>query len=268
MKLFSQWGGKVNSWINFTSRIWETASKQSSCSFSSLKKKKSNSEELNRWMDFFSQFLIALIQLSLTHISASTRFSAVMHPPALLPSRPRAVQLWGDRDRAPTMSADAVCRAELDSEHHSELCDMVASMDVTASRMTPPNGYRPGPPRTTGGNRVRLSDRKLSLQERGSRIARQPTIETKRVSITDADVRSHELNVVRNLAQHLWYLNSPFNLCRTVCSLTSISWRKRLERWSVWWSVWCYSSYLSVSVSVKLFYLQPAGFIWSGEVGV
>uniref|UniRef100_A0A672Y6M0 calcium/calmodulin-dependent protein kinase n=1 Tax=Sphaeramia orbicularis TaxID=375764 RepID=A0A672Y6M0_9TELE len=77
------------------------------------------------------------------------------------------------------MSADTACRAELDSEHHSELADQVAAMNVAANRMTPPNGYRT--------HRPRLSDRKLSLQERGSRIARQPTIETKRVSITDAD---------------------------------------------------------------------------------
>uniref|UniRef100_A0A672GPW3 non-specific serine/threonine protein kinase n=1 Tax=Salarias fasciatus TaxID=181472 RepID=A0A672GPW3_SALFA len=38
-----------------------------------------------------------------------------------------------------------------------------------------------------GAQRGGLSDRKMSLQERGSRMARQPTIETKRVSITDAD---------------------------------------------------------------------------------
>ncbi|XP_058489000.1 calcium/calmodulin-dependent protein kinase kinase 1b isoform X1 [Solea solea] len=75
-------------------------------------------------------------------------------------------------------------RAELDSEHHGELADLVAAMNVAANRMTPPNGSRSGPPRTA---RPRLSDRKMSLQERGSRVARQPTIETKRVSITDAD---------------------------------------------------------------------------------
>lgn len=85
------------------------------------------------------------------------------------------------------MSADTVCRAELDSEYHGELADLVAAMNVTANRMTPPNGYR--------SHRARISDRKMSLQERGSRMARQPTIETKRVSITDADVRSPELTV-------------------------------------------------------------------------
>ncbi|KAG8001856.1 Calcium/calmodulin-dependent protein kinase kinase 1 [Nibea albiflora] len=80
------------------------------------------------------------------------------------------------------MSADTSCRPELDSENPGELADLVAAMNVASNRLTPPNGYRSGPPR-----RARLSDRKMSLQERGSRIARQPTIETKRVSITDAD---------------------------------------------------------------------------------
>ncbi|CAL8347495.1 unnamed protein product [Arctogadus glacialis] len=76
-------------------------------------------------------------------------------------------------------------RAEPDSEN-SELADMVAAMSTTSSHMTPPNGYRSGPHRTTP-HRLTMSDRKLSLQERGSRGARQPTIETKRVSITDGE---------------------------------------------------------------------------------
>uniref|UniRef100_A0A3Q3JUM4 calcium/calmodulin-dependent protein kinase n=1 Tax=Monopterus albus TaxID=43700 RepID=A0A3Q3JUM4_MONAL len=75
------------------------------------------------------------------------------------------------------MSADTACRSELDSEHHGELADLVAAMNVAANRATPPNGSRSGAPRL----------RKMSLQERGSRVARQPTIETKRVSITDTD---------------------------------------------------------------------------------
>ncbi|TWW76995.1 Calcium/calmodulin-dependent protein kinase kinase 1 [Takifugu flavidus] len=82
------------------------------------------------------------------------------------------------------MSADTSCSLEPDAEHHAELADMVATMSMAPSRMTPPNGFRSGPPRTTGP--LRASDRKMSLQERG-RIARQPTIETKRVSITDTD---------------------------------------------------------------------------------
>ncbi|CAL8374195.1 calcium/calmodulin-dependent protein kinase kinase 1b [Gadus morhua] len=76
-------------------------------------------------------------------------------------------------------------RAEPDSEN-SELADMVAAMSTTSSHMTPPNGYRSGQNRTTP-HRLTMSDRKLSLQERGSRGARQPTIETKRVSITDGE---------------------------------------------------------------------------------
>ncbi|XP_040025136.2 calcium/calmodulin-dependent protein kinase kinase 1b [Gasterosteus aculeatus] len=60
----------------------------------------------------------------------------------------------------------------MDSELHGELADSVAAMNVAAT----------GAPTTS-----RLSGRKMSLQEKGSRIARQPTIETKRVSITDAD---------------------------------------------------------------------------------
>ncbi|XP_029302457.1 calcium/calmodulin-dependent protein kinase kinase 1b [Cottoperca gobio] len=75
------------------------------------------------------------------------------------------------------MSADTVCRAEQDSEHMGELADLVAAINVT-----PPDGYRSGAPRTT-----RVSHRKMSLQERDCRMPREPTIETKRVSITDAD---------------------------------------------------------------------------------
>ncbi|KAM6931798.1 calcium/calmodulin-dependent protein kinase kinase 1b [Lycodopsis pacificus] len=79
------------------------------------------------------------------------------------------------------MSDDTVSRTELDSENNGELADLVAAMNVAANT-TPPNGNRSGGPST-----ARFSGRKMSLQERGSRIARQPTIETKRVSITDAD---------------------------------------------------------------------------------
>lgn len=87
------------------------------------------------------------------------------------------------------MSADTVSRPDLDPEHNGELADLVAAMNIATNRVTSPNGYKSGPPRTTSTQRARLTDRKLSLQERGSRLARQPTIETKRVSITDADVR-------------------------------------------------------------------------------
>ncbi|XP_068440601.1 calcium/calmodulin-dependent protein kinase kinase 1b [Clinocottus analis] len=81
------------------------------------------------------------------------------------------------------MSADTVCKTEQDSENNGELADLVAAMNVAANRTATTNGtYRSGGPRVT-----RVSDRKMSLQERGSRMPRQPTIETKRVSITDVD---------------------------------------------------------------------------------
>ncbi|KAK2912302.1 calcium/calmodulin-dependent protein kinase kinase 1b [Channa argus] len=85
------------------------------------------------------------------------------------------------------MSATAACRSEQDSEHHSELADLMAAMNEATNRMTPPNGYRSNGLRTTSSHRAQISGRKMSLQERGSRMARQPTIETKRVSITGID---------------------------------------------------------------------------------
>ncbi|XP_069017300.1 calcium/calmodulin-dependent protein kinase kinase 1b [Embiotoca jacksoni] len=77
--------------------------------------------------------------------------------------------------------------ADMDPEQNGELGDLVAAMNVAGNRITPSNGHKSGPPRTAGARRAHLFDRKLSLQERGNRMARQPTIETKRVSITDAD---------------------------------------------------------------------------------
>ncbi|XP_076002297.1 calcium/calmodulin-dependent protein kinase kinase 1b [Genypterus blacodes] len=82
------------------------------------------------------------------------------------------------------MSSGPGCRREPDSEHHAELADLVEAMNVASDRKAPLNGYRSGAPRA--GDLAR-AHRKMSLQERGSRGARQPTIETKRVSITDAD---------------------------------------------------------------------------------
>uniref|UniRef100_A0A8C7TUV3 Protein kinase domain-containing protein n=1 Tax=Oncorhynchus mykiss TaxID=8022 RepID=A0A8C7TUV3_ONCMY len=87
------------------------------------------------------------------------------------------------------MSEDTDGLAELDSEHNAELADMVAAMSMASNRMTTPNGHRrpPAPAR----RKLSLSDRKLSLQERSTqpREARQPTIESKRVSISDSQVR-------------------------------------------------------------------------------
>ncbi|XP_028321169.1 calcium/calmodulin-dependent protein kinase kinase 1b isoform X2 [Gouania willdenowi] len=84
------------------------------------------------------------------------------------------------------MTTDADCRSELDSDH-CELAEMMAAINMAASHVSPTNGYRSGTPRTAGVHKSRLSDRKMSLQERGNRIPRQRTIETKRVSITGAD---------------------------------------------------------------------------------
>lgn len=74
---------------------------------------------------------------------------------------------------------DPGCGADMDSENPTELEDLVAAINITANRLTPPNGFRTQRPPLT------QSYRKMSLQER--RMTRQPTIETKRVSITDAE---------------------------------------------------------------------------------
>ncbi|TRY89428.1 hypothetical protein DNTS_010828 [Danionella cerebrum] len=102
-----------------------------------------------------------------------------------IPSLRRTTESMTD---VPLMSVDTASRLDLDAEYNAELADMVAAMSVTPSRLTPPNGYRTTP------HRLNLSDRKLSLQERCSyqngahpRMARRPTIESKRVSISDAD---------------------------------------------------------------------------------
>ncbi|XP_019723212.1 calcium/calmodulin-dependent protein kinase kinase 1b isoform X2 [Hippocampus comes] len=67
----------------------------------------------------------------------------------------------------------SVMSEDPDAEHRGELADVLAAMSVKAAP-------------DAASRRARLSDRKLSLQERGGRVVRQPTVETKRVSITDA----------------------------------------------------------------------------------
>ncbi|KAJ8368369.1 hypothetical protein SKAU_G00083970 [Synaphobranchus kaupii] len=84
------------------------------------------------------------------------------------------------------MSTDPGSETEMDSEHNSELADMVSAITVSGERGATPVGVKNGTPQ-----RRRLTDRKLSLQERdtyqgSARLARRPTIESKRVSITDA----------------------------------------------------------------------------------
>ncbi|MBN3308309.1 calcium/calmodulin-dependent protein kinase kinase 1 isoform X2 [Amia ocellicauda] len=104
---------------------------------------------------------------------------------------------------------------EMESEHQTELADRVAAINVTTDKAPPPNGRRvngmnngaqggvsdPSVARKAPQRPV-LSNRKLSLQERSSgnyapyatgnsthispRVARRPTIESKRVSISDS----------------------------------------------------------------------------------
>lgn len=81
--------------------------------------------------------------------------------------------------RAESADTDPSSGTEMDLENPAELEDLVAAINITANRLTPPNGFRTQRPPSA------QSYRKMSLQER--RIARQPTIETKRVSITDAE---------------------------------------------------------------------------------
>ncbi|KAJ8280182.1 hypothetical protein GJAV_G00051520 [Gymnothorax javanicus] len=84
------------------------------------------------------------------------------------------------------MSAQCGLGAELDSEHHSELADMVSSITVSGNKGAALKGVK-----NAVSQRPRLTDRKLSLQERdvyqgSARLARRPTVESKRVSISDS----------------------------------------------------------------------------------
>lgn len=174
--------------------------------------------------------------------------------------------LWGLAVREPettTMSADTASRPELEAEHHAELADRVETMTVAPSRMTPTNGFRSGPPRTTGS--CRSSGRKMSLQERG-RIARQPTIETKRVSITDADVSRPKLQK--------WYSELELHVAvilffyffiyffAGLCPAQSVQDEERN-----WEGKCTYSCSRRGAEFLKQSFL-PAGFIWSGETGL
>ncbi|XP_069040301.1 calcium/calmodulin-dependent protein kinase kinase 1 isoform X3 [Lepisosteus oculatus] len=121
------------------------------------------------------------------------------------------------------MSSSAEAELQMDSEHQTELADRVAAINVTAEKEATPNGRRvngmnnsalggtpvPSVPKKAPQRPI-LSNRKLSLQERSSgnylaaagagygpyatgqpthispRVVRRPTIESKRVSISDA----------------------------------------------------------------------------------
>lgn len=109
---------------------------------------------------------------------------------------------------------------EAEPEHQTELADMVAAMDVApAKEASAANGVKNGgmdPPAKRAPQRPVLSNRKLSLQERGTylgagggayshispRVARRPTIESKRVSISDAQVSFHSRDV--SVRRGLW----------------------------------------------------------------
>ena len=87
------------------------------------------------------------------------------------------------------MSAES--DTDRDPDDHTELVDMVADINLSANRVTLPNGNRVAPGKR---HRLTMSDRKLSLQERSTfqasgRTARRPTIESNRVSISDGEVR-------------------------------------------------------------------------------
>ncbi|KAI1893550.1 hypothetical protein AGOR_G00124880 [Albula goreensis] len=85
------------------------------------------------------------------------------------------------------MSTDPGLGTDLDSE----LADMVSAIAVSAEKGTSFNGRKTNGVRNGQPQRLRLTDRTLSLQEResyqrSSRLARRPTIESKRVSISDS----------------------------------------------------------------------------------
>lgn len=90
----------------------------------------------------------------------------------------------------------SVTREDPDAEHHGELADVLAAMSVKAAP-------------DAASRRARLSDRKLSLQERGGRVVRQPTVETKRVSITDTQVGNFLFSLRISVTGSPRFLNDP-----------------------------------------------------------
>lgn len=105
-------------------------------------------------------------------------------------------------------SSDPACeRLDLDSDKQtSSLTDTMAAMTTEDSEGSAANGVKNGRAQTrrTHPSRPHLTGRKLSLQERGTylssgsgrgythispRVPRRPTVESKRVSISDSQVR-------------------------------------------------------------------------------
>uniref|UniRef100_A0A3P8YZ16 Protein kinase domain-containing protein n=1 Tax=Esox lucius TaxID=8010 RepID=A0A3P8YZ16_ESOLU len=122
------------------------------------------------------------------------------------------------------MSTDPGCRrSDSDSmiSDPSELTPRMAAIAVTTAETdgTSANGVRNGAQqgRVKRGppSHAHLSGRKLSLQERGTypsgrsggtqvspRVPRRPTVESKRVSISDAEVREETLHPCREICTH------------------------------------------------------------------
>lgn len=128
------------------------------------------------------------------------------------------------------MSSDPSCeRLNPDSdEQTSSLTDTMAAMTTNDSGSSATNGVRNGGAHQDGAQakrthpmRPHLSGRKLSLQERGTylssgpgggythispRVARRPTVESKRVSISDSQVRIYKRKHIPfpDIFIHIW----------------------------------------------------------------
>uniref|UniRef100_A0A3Q3EIH9 non-specific serine/threonine protein kinase n=1 Tax=Labrus bergylta TaxID=56723 RepID=A0A3Q3EIH9_9LABR len=124
------------------------------------------------------------------------------------------------------MSGDHVCERlgpDPDSQT-SSLTDTLAAMTTKDSDGSATNGVKNGggqrdgvPSRRTHPLRPHLTGRKLSLQEKGTymsgsgggyphtspRVARRPTVESKRVSISDAQVRRQSVHIILNNKRHI-----------------------------------------------------------------
>lgn len=123
------------------------------------------------------------------------------------------------------MSSDPGCqRLDPDSDKQTgSLTDTMAAMTTKDSDGSTANGVRNGAAQKDGAQakrtppvRPHLTGRKLSLQERGTylssgsgggythvspRVARRPTVESKRVSISDSQVRKSFILIFINKYQ-------------------------------------------------------------------
>lgn len=149
------------------------------------------------------------------------------HLPLLSPPPPSALPPLPFPTMA--MSSDPGCeRLNPSDEQTSSLTDSMAAMTTKDSGGSATNGVRNDGAQQDGGQakrthpmRPHLSGRKLSLQERGTylssgpgrgythispRVARRPTVESKRVSISDSQVRIYARNnfPVPDIFIHVW----------------------------------------------------------------